>query len=1050
MSGTVKNGDTPIAGASVQLCTTGTADTSTVINTSNDGTYSFTGISNGNYTITVSKDGYTADSTELSKAITVNAQNVSQDFSITPISYNISVNGIAVTGANKDNVLSDTDTPTVTYEPNTNVLTLNGVAITNTSTSTSGIQASANLTIALIGKNNTISGSGHAIYMTNGTLTITGPGSLNASSDSVLTTIYTQGSGDVIINGGAQITAENKSNGMGDAIHLDGSNQNLTVTGNGTQLIARKTAGNQVAINGVAKLTVNNGATLLAQSNGTAISCTTFSADENCSVKVSNNYDGTGSVDYSSTSNNLPSYQYVEIRSDTTPVVGYNVWVGEIEVTNKNKDNILRDIAHSVSYDPATKTLTLNGANITGAPSRQYTSMIKDACGIYAKHDLTIKLSGSNTVKGSENADEQKNGNYGIFVSGRLTFIDGRTDTTGSTPSITVSGGTSNNSGNAWVPGVYASGITVNNCNVTAIGGTAEGDKYPVSYAMSTAPTLIGVEVIMANTENTEPTSTLEYNKSKNSTYKYLQITKKTSEDTTVADPVIEPESGYFTGSVAVKMSCLTSGAEIYYTTNGSEPTTGSTEKYNTDITLNDTATVKAVAVKAGKQSQIVTATFRKRADSAKTVTDVTLNLSDHKKSLTVGMSDQLTAKVKHNETPINDVSVTWISDNPDVATVDARGNITAKELGKARITASVTENGTTFSDFCDVIITAKTQVAITFNANGGTVSPATANTNAYGKLDSLPTPTRSGYSFDGWYTEAEGGTAVTTDTVFDKATTIYAHWTRNSSSGSHTTYYPVNTPAKSEGGSVVVSQKSASRGTTVTVTATAASGYQVAQVSAVDKDGKTVSLTDKGDGVYTFVMPASKVDVTARFAQVQKPEEKDPYGDVSKDSYYYDAVKWAAETGVTTGVGDGLFAPEWVCTRGQIVTFLWRASGSPAPKATELPFTDVAADAYYAQAVLWAVENGITNGTSETTFSPDQTCTRAHAVAFLYRMSGSPAAAGSTFSDVAADAYYSTAVAWAVEKGITNGTSGTTFSPDDTCTRGQIVTFLYRLAQTK
>ena len=296
-------------------------------------------------------------------------------------------------------------------------------------------------------------------------------------------------------------------------------------------------------------------------------------------------------------------------------------------------------------------------------------------------------------------------------------------------------------------------------------------------------------------------------------------------------------------------------------------------------------------------------------------------------------------------------------------------------------------------------------------------------------------------------------GTAIITVKTADgnKTASCTVTVTRASSSGgSHTTYYPVNTPAKSEGGSVVVSPKSASKGSAVTVTATAASGYQVAQVSAVDKDGKTVSLTDKGDGVYTFVMPASKVDVTARFAQVQKPEEKDPYGDVSKDSYYYDAVKWAAETGVTTGVGDGLFAPEWVCTRGQIVTFLWRASGSPAPKATELPFTDVAADAYYAQAVLWAVENGITNGTSETTFSPDQTCTRAHAVAFLYRMSGSPAAAGSTFSDVAADAYYRAAVAWAVEKGITNGTSGTTFSPDDTCTRGQIVTFLYRLAQTK
>ena len=360
----------------------------------------------------------------------------------------------------------------------------------------------------------------------------------------------------------------------------------------------------------------------------------------------------------------------------------------------------------------------------------------------------------------------------------------------------------------------------------------------------------------------------------------------------------------------------------------------------------------------------------------------MTLSLDARDRTLKVGDTSQLTAVVKHEETKINDVDVTWESDNPEVATVDKNGKITALAVGKARITAAVVENGVTYSDFCDVIVEAR--------------------------------PSSSHHS------------------------------------SSSTTYYDVNAVVSGEGGSVAASTKRASKGTTVTVTATAESGYQVAQVSAVDKDGKTVSLTDKGDGVYTFVMPASKVDVTAHFAQVQKPEEKDPYGDVSKDSYYYDAVKWAAETGVTTGVGDGLFAPEWVCTRGQIVTFLWRASGSPAPKATELPFTDVAADAYYAQAVLWAVENGITNGTSETTFSPDQTCTRAHAVAFLYRMSGSPAAAGSTFSDVAADAYYRAAVAWAVEKGITNGTSGTTFSPDDTCTRGQIVTFLYRLAQTK
>ena len=296
-------------------------------------------------------------------------------------------------------------------------------------------------------------------------------------------------------------------------------------------------------------------------------------------------------------------------------------------------------------------------------------------------------------------------------------------------------------------------------------------------------------------------------------------------------------------------------------------------------------------------------------------------------------------------------------------------------------------------------------------------------------------------------------GTATITVTTTDGSCTASCTVTvtnASSSSGSHTTYYPVNTPAKSEGGSVVVSQKSASKGAAVTVTVTPESGYQVSSVQAVDEDGKKLTLTDKGDGKYSFVMPGSKVEVSASFAQVQKPEETSPYRDVSKDSYYYDAVQWASNKGITNGVADGVFAPDWICTRGQIVTFLWRSVGSPTPKTAEMPFADVAEDAYYAQAVLWAVENGITKGTSETTFSPDQTCTRAHAVAFLYRLVGSPAVTGSSFQDVAADAYYNAAVAWAVQQGITNGTSETTFSPDETCTRAQIVTFLYRMDQAK
>ena len=1060
VSGNVTDGNSAaIVGASVQLCSTaGTANAnaSAVIRTSTtteSGTYSFSNVPAGTYTIQVSKVGYTSALTP--QQVTVNSDLTEQNHTLTPIQYDVYVAGTRVTGANMNNVLNSptgtTGTPTVVYTParegTPQKLTLNGVNITNTSSDTSathhsGIEASDNLIIDLKGDNNTISGSGHAINMASGALTITGPGSLEASSNSGQTTVYTNG--DVTIKGGAKITATNTSGGNGDVFDLGNSENKhtLTIIGTGTQVIAQKTAGSAVAINHISTLTVNGDATLTAQSNGTAISCDTFTRGVGYTVNVdATNYDGSGATaNYQD--NSRTAYKYVEVKPGNTTSAGtsYGVWVGNTKVTSNNASNVLSD--GKVSYDPATKTLTLKGATITGAANRAYTSAITDACGIYSTHALTINLVGSNTVKGATTSEY---GNYGIFVSGKLTF------TSDSNGSITVSGGVSINSGNAWVPGVYASGITVNNCNVTVSGGTAKNDTYPVSYAMSTAPTLIGVEVANANTANSAADPSLEYNKSKNSTYKYLQITKKTNADTTVADPVIEPESGYFTGAVAVKMSCLTNGATIYYTTDGSDPGNSTTRQpYNASVTITQNTSIKAIAINGENKSNVVTSTFTKRTDGAGTVTNVTLNLSDQQKTLTVGTSDKLTATVKHDASEIKGLTVTWISDNPDVATVDASGNITAKELGKARITASVTENGTTFSDFCDVIVTAKTQVAITFNANGGTVSPATANTNAYGKLDNLPTPTRSGYSFDGWYTEAEGGTAVTTDTVFDSTAIIYAHWTRNSSGGSHTTYYPVNTPAKSEGGSVVVSQKSASKGSAVTVTVTPESGYQVSSVQAVDKDGKKLTLTDKGDGKYSFVMPGSKVEVSASFAQVQKPEEASPYRDVSKDSYYYDAVQWASDKGITNGVSDGVFAPDWVCTRGQIVTFLWRSVGSPAPKTAEMPFTDVAEDAYYAQAVLWAVENGITKGTSETTFSPDQTCTRAHAVAFLYRLAGSPAVTGSSFQDVTADAYYNAAIAWAVQQGITKGTSETTFSPNETCTRAQIVTFLYRMDQAK
>ena len=168
-------------------------------------------------------------------------------------------------------------------------------------------------------------------------------------------------------------------------------------------------------------------------------------------------------------------------------------------------------------------------------------------------------------------------------------------------------------------------------------------------------------------------------------------------------------------------------------------------------------------------------------------------------------------------------------------------------------------------------------------------------------------------------------------------------------------------------------------------------------------------------------------------------------FTDVSAKAYYFDAVAWAVKNKITSGQSDTLFAPDASCTRAQMVTFLWRANGSPEPTVTELPFTDVAADAYYAKAVLWAVEAGITTGTSDTTFDPDGVITRAEAVTFLWRGAGKPAAEGKLFADVESTKYYAEAVRWAVANGVTKGVSDTSFAPGNACTRAQIVTFLYR-----
>ena len=335
--------------------------------------------------------------------------------------------------------------------------------------------------------------------------------------------------------------------------------------------------------------------------------------------------------------------------------------------------------------------------------------------------------------------------------------------------------------------------------------------------------------------------------------------------------------------------------------------------------------------------------------------------------------------------------------------------------------------------------------VTLTMKYNDGATADSTYNV-ASGTTITLPTPRRSGYTFNGWYDGSKFYAAGASYTV-SATVTLNASWSYISSgSSSYDPTYSVSTPSKTENGSVTVSPKSASKGDTVTVTVKPDSGYVLETLTVTDKNGNELTLKDKGDGKYTFTMPAGKVEVKATF--MEDNSMLNFFYDVPNNAYFYEAVKWAVKNGITNGVGDNLFAPGQPCTRAQIVTFLWRAAGSPEPKSTAAGMTDVVPGSYYAKAVAWAVENGITTGTAEGTFSPDATCTRAQAVTFLARAQNAKATGKTAFSDVPADSYFADAVAWAQANGVTTGTSETTFSPDNDCTRAQIVTFLYRANQ--
>ncbi len=332
-------------------------------------------------------------------------------------------------------------------------------------------------------------------------------------------------------------------------------------------------------------------------------------------------------------------------------------------------------------------------------------------------------------------------------------------------------------------------------------------------------------------------------------------------------------------------------------------------------------------------------------------------------------------------------------------------------------------------------------QYTITYDLAGGTAegnpSTYTIETVAF----TLKNPTKSGYTFTGWSgtgLDGENNMTVTIPTGSTGNRTYTAHWRYNGSGHSYS-YYTIKATAGAGGSISPSGNVSVREGRDRTFTITPDKGYAISNVKI---DGKSIGAVKS----YTFENVRRNHAIEVIFTKTNGNPQTGVFVDVATGSYYEDAVDWAVENGITKGTDDTHFSPDGICTRAQAVTFLWRTAGSPASKTSTMPFTDVPVGSYYYDAVLWAVENGITKGTSDTTFSPNMTCTRAQIVAFLWRSEKSPAAGtANPFADVKSTAYYADAVLWAVKENITKGTTSTTFSPNADCTRAQIVTFLWR-----
>ena len=719
--------------------------------------------------------------------------------------------------------------------------------------------------------------------------------------------------------------------------------------------------------------------------------------------------------------------------------------------------------AANKEYDGNTDaTVNASGATITGIVSGD--SLTITATGSFADADVgenkTVTLT-LGTLGGADSA------NYTLATAGNQTETKANiTAKDVSISAVTVSDKDYNGNANATVASVTITGVS---------GALSMGTDFDVTSA-----TFPDADADTANVDVTinvalKGTAANNYNLTNGMGYVVTSAAKINKAAYSGSAPtktvnILKNYAGVQTGTLTAADFFATAPAEAKITAAVPDSTSSSMMSIaGADSSGNFTYDSKTNITAASDESWTVTISSKNYTNITAMLTfslvdrtNAGVTISGVPTSKIYGESFTLTASVTDAGTGTG--SWTWTSNDPSVLQVTGTGasaTVKALKAGSATISAKY-ESDTTMGEQTTAPITVGKRVITvtadnksmtvngtlpTFTVTYGNLPSGVQAADIFGTLASASTTTdgKTTGSFDITVTtpvlKTEAGANYEVGAVTKGTLTVNPRSSSGGGGGSSVSTYSV-TVGKTENGSVSVSPKSASKGDTVTVTVTPDKGYTLETLTVLDKKGKELKLTEK-NGKYTFTMPAGKVEVKATF--MEDNSMLNFFYDVPNNAYFYEAVKWAVENGITTGVGNDLFAPEQPCTRAQIVTFLWRAAGSPEPKGAASGMTDVVSGSYYEKAVAWAIENGITTGTTTSTFSPDATCTRAQAVTFLARALKAKAASAAEFSDVPTGSYFADAVAWAAANGVTEGIGGGLFGSDNDCTRGQIVTFLYR-----